>query len=59
MTARKRLIWDRPKNSPNPIKRFTLHIIKSHGREKGKLAFEVVPAFSEFTEVAPASTSHA
>jgi len=31
----------------------TLHIIKNRGGEKGKLAFDFVPAFSKFVEVAP------
>jgi len=50
--------WTGAKSSSNPSKP-SLHIIKNRGGEKGKLAFEFVPAFSKFTEVTPASTSHA
>ena len=50
---------ERTKKLIEPNQALTLHIIKNRGGEKGKLAFEFVPAFSKFTEVAPASTSHA
>jgi replicative DNA helicase len=50
---------ERTKKLTEPNQALTLHIIKNRGGEKGKLAFEFVPAFSKFTEVAPASTSHA
>ena len=49
---------ERTKKLTEPNQALTLHIIKNRGGEKGKLAFEFVPAFSKFTEVAPASTSH-
>ncbi len=50
---------ERTKKLIEPNQALTLHIIKNRGGEKGKLAFEFVPAFSKFTEVAPASISHA
>ena len=50
---------ERTKKLVEPNQALTLHIIKNRGGEKGKLAFEFVPAFSKFTEVAPTSTSHA
>jgi replicative DNA helicase len=50
---------ERTKKLVEPNQALTLHIIKNRGGEKGKLAFEFVPAFSKLTEVAPASTSHA
>ena len=50
---------DRSKKLIEPNQALTLHIIKNRGGEKGKLAFEFVPAFSKFTEVAPVSTTHA
>jgi len=50
---------ERTKKLIEPNQALTLHIIKNRGGQKGKLAFEFVPAFSKFTEVAPASTSHA
>jgi replicative DNA helicase len=50
---------ERTKKLIEPNRALTLHIIKNRGGEKGTLAFEFVPAFSKFTEVAPASTSHA
>jgi replicative DNA helicase len=49
---------ERTKKLVEPNQALTLHIIKNRGGEKGKLAFEFVPAFSKLTEVAPASTSH-
>jgi replicative DNA helicase len=49
---------ERTKKLIEPNQALTLHIIKNRGGEKGKLAFEFVPAFSKFTEVAPASTTH-
>ena len=49
---------ERSKKLIEPNQALTLHIIKNRGGEKGKLAFEFVPAFSKFTEVAPASTTH-
>ena len=49
---------ERTKKLIEPNQVLTLHIIKNRGGEKGKLAFEFVPAFSKFTEVAPASTTH-
>ncbi len=45
---------ERTKNLIEPNQALTLHIIKNRGGEKGKLAFEFVPAFSRFAEVAPA-----
>jgi hypothetical protein len=45
---------ERTKKLTEPNQALTLHIIKNRGGEKGKLAFEFVPAFSKFTEVAPA-----
>jgi replicative DNA helicase len=50
---------ERTKKLTESNQALTLHIIKNRGGEKGKLAFEFVPAFSKFTEVAPASISHA
>ena len=50
---------ERTKKLVEPNQALTLHIIKNRGGQKGKLAFEFVPAFSKFTEVAPASISHA
>jgi replicative DNA helicase len=50
---------ERTKKLVEPNQALTLHIIKNRGGEKGKLAFEFIPAFSKLTEVAPASTSHA
>ncbi|HEX9274645.1 MAG TPA: DnaB-like helicase C-terminal domain-containing protein [Candidatus Binatia bacterium] len=47
---------ERTKKLTEPNRALTLHIIKNRGGERGKLAFEFVPAFSKFTEVAPAST---
>jgi Replicative DNA helicase len=49
---------ERTKKLIEPNQALTLHIIKNRGGEKGKLAFEFVPAFSKFTELAPASTTH-
>jgi replicative DNA helicase len=49
---------ERTKKLIEPNQVLTLHIIKNRGGEKGKLAFEFVPAFSKFTELAPASTTH-
>jgi replicative DNA helicase len=49
---------ERTKKLTEPNQALTLHIVKNRGGEKGKLAFEFVPAFSKFIEVAPASTSH-
>jgi replicative DNA helicase len=48
----------RTKKLTEPNQAVNLHIIKNRGGEKGKLAFEFVPPFSKFTEVAPASTTH-
>ena len=45
---------ERTKKLIEPNQALTLHIIKNRGGERGKLAFEFVPAFSKFTEVAPA-----
>ena len=45
---------ERTKKLIEPNQALTLHIIKNRGGEKGKLAFEFVPAFSKFAEVAPA-----
>ena len=45
---------ERTKKLIEPNRALTLHIIKNRGGEKGTLAFEFVPAFSKFTEVAPA-----
>ena len=45
---------ERAKKLTEPNQALTLHIIKNRGGEKSKLAFEFVPAFSKFTEVAPA-----
>jgi replicative DNA helicase len=45
---------ERTKKLTEPNQALTLHIIKNRGGEKGKLAFEFVPAFSKFTEVTPA-----
>ena len=50
---------ERTKKLIEPNQALTIHIIKNRGGERGKLAFEFVPAFSKFTEVASASTSHA
>lgn len=50
---------ERTKKLIEPNQALTLHIIKNRGGEKGKLAFEFIPAFSKLTEVAPASASHA
>ena len=50
---------ERSKKLIEPNQALTLHIIKNRCGDKGKLAFEFVPAFSKFTEVAPASSSHA
>jgi replicative DNA helicase len=50
---------ERTKKLVEPNQALTLHIIKNRGGEKGKLAFEFIPAFSKLTEVAPASASHA
>ena len=50
---------ERTKKLIEPNQSLMLHIVKNRGGEKGKLAFEFVPAFSKFTEVAPASTNHA
>jgi replicative DNA helicase len=44
---------ERTKKLIEPNRALTLHIIKNRGGEKGKLAFEFVPAFSKFAEVAP------
>src|SRR5262245_43693599 len=44
---------ERTKKLVEPNQAITLHIIKNRGGEKGKLAFEFVPAFSKFVEVAP------
>src|SRR5262245_27877570 len=44
---------ERTKRLVEPNQALTLHIIKNRGGEKGKLAFEFVPAFSKFVEVAP------
>jgi replicative DNA helicase len=49
---------ERTKKLIEPNQALTLHIIKNRGGEKGKLTFEFVPAFSKFTELAPASTTH-
>jgi replicative DNA helicase len=45
---------ERTKKLIEPNQALTLHIIKNRGGEKGKLAFEFVPAFARFAEVAPA-----
>ena len=45
---------ERTKKLIEPNQALTLHIIKNRGGEKGKLAFEFVPAFSRFAEIAPA-----
>jgi replicative DNA helicase len=45
---------ERTKKLIEPNQALTLHIIKNRGGERGKLTFEFVPAFSKFTEVAPA-----
>jgi replicative DNA helicase len=50
---------ERTKKLVEPNQALTLHIIKNRGGEKGKLAFEFIPAFSKLTEFAPASASHA
>ena len=50
---------ERTKKLVEPNQALTLHIIKNRGGEKGKLAFEFIPAFSKLTEVAPDSASHA
>jgi len=50
---------ERTKKLVEPNQALTLHIIKNRGGEKGKLAFEFIPAFSKLTEVAPASASYA
>ena len=47
---------ERTKKLTEPNQAITLNIVKSRGGEKGKLAFEFIPAFSKFAEVAPAST---
>ena len=44
---------ERTKRLIEPNQALTLHIIKNRGGEKGKLAFDFVPAFSKFVEVAP------
>ena len=45
---------ERTKKLTEPNQAITLNIVKSRGGEKGKLAFEFIPAFSKFAEVAPA-----
>ena len=45
---------ERTKKLIEPNQALTLHIIKNRGGERGKLAFEFVPAFSKFTEIASA-----
>lgn len=50
---------ERTKKLTEPNQALTLHIVKNRSGEKGKLAFEFVPAFSKFTEVAPVSTTNA
>lgn len=45
---------ERTKKLIEPNQALILHIIKNRGGERGKLPFEFVPAFSKFTEVAPA-----
>jgi hypothetical protein len=47
---------ERTKKLTEPNQAITLNIVKNRGGEKGKLAFEFVPAFSKFAEVAPAQT---
>src|SRR5215475_15633493 len=47
---------ERTKKLIEPNQALTLYIIKNRGGEKGKLAFEFVPAFSKFVEVAPSYT---
>jgi len=44
---------ERTKKLIEPNQALTLNIIKNRGGEKGKLAFDFVPAFSKFVEVAP------
>ena len=44
---------ERTKRLTEPSQALILHIIKNRGGEKGKLAFDFVPAFSKFVEVAP------
>ncbi|HSE91113.1 MAG TPA: DnaB-like helicase C-terminal domain-containing protein [Candidatus Binatia bacterium] len=46
----------RTKKLTEPNQAITLNIVKNRGGEKGKLAFEFVPAFSKFAELAPAQT---
>jgi len=47
---------ERTKKLTEPNQAITLNIVKNRGGEKGKLAFEFIPAFSKFAEVASAST---
>jgi replicative DNA helicase len=47
---------ERTKKLTEPNQAITLNIVKNRGGEKGKLAFEFVPAFSKFAEVAPTQT---
>jgi replicative DNA helicase len=42
--------WERTKKLIEPNQALTLHIIKNRGGERGKLAFEFLPAFAKFTE---------
>ena len=44
---------ERTKKLIEPNQALTLHIIKNRGGEKGKLAFDFIPAFSKFVEVVP------
>ena len=44
---------ERTKKLIEPNQALTLHIVKNRGGERGSLAFEFYPAFSQFVEAAP------
>jgi replicative DNA helicase len=41
---------ERTKKLTVPNQAVTLHIVKNRGGEKGKLAFDLLPAFARFAE---------
>ena len=43
---------ERTKKLTEPNQALALHVVKNRGGEKCKLAFEFVPAFSKFAEIA-------
>lgn len=47
---------ERTKRLTEPNRAIDLHIVKNRGGERGRLAFDFMPAFSRFVEAVPASS---